>query len=75
MLGVSLWTDFYMICKYQVSVTAVVIINPTWDMVAMSVISWLVGAIAKFNTTSVNLMHNAPCRSPPPGPSHFPLRF
>jgi len=23
------------------------------------------------HSTSVNLVHNAPCRSPPPGPSHF----
>jgi hypothetical protein len=29
----------------------------------------------QINHTSVNSVHNAPRRSPPPGPSHFPLRF
>ncbi len=47
---ISLWVDFYMTCKDQIFVDDVVVINPMWEMVAFSVISWLVGVATKLNT-------------------------
>jgi len=38
-----------MIREDQVFVVNVVVTDPTWEMVAMSVISWLVGVIVEFN--------------------------
>jgi hypothetical protein len=46
---VSLWADLYMTRKDQVFVVDVVVINPMWETMALSVISWPVGAIAELN--------------------------
>jgi hypothetical protein len=50
MSKISLWVDFYMTCKDQIFVDDVVVINPMWEMVAFSVISWLVGVATKLST-------------------------
>jgi hypothetical protein len=40
MLGVSLWTNFYMIWEGRVFVVNIVVTHSTWKMVASHVISW-----------------------------------
>jgi hypothetical protein len=55
-LKVSLWTDLYITWKDQVFVVDVVIINPMWETMALSVITQPVGAIAKHN--AIDNIHN-----------------
>jgi hypothetical protein len=49
MSRILLRTDLYMTRKDQVFVVDVVVIDPTWEMVASSVINWPAGAAAKLN--------------------------
>ncbi len=49
MLGVSLWTNLYMTRKDQIFVANMVVIDPTWETMASSVISQLANAITKLN--------------------------
>jgi len=46
---VSLWTDLYMTRKDQVFIVDVVVTNPMWKTMTLSVISRPVGAIAELN--------------------------
>jgi hypothetical protein len=46
---ISLWIDFYMTRENHVFITDVVVTDPTWEMVALNVMSWPIGEIAKLN--------------------------
>jgi len=45
----SLWVDLYMTCEDQVFVANVTFINPTREMMALSVISWLTCVVVELN--------------------------
>ncbi len=49
MSGISLQVDFYMIQKDQVFVADVVVIDLTWEIVALSVINWLMDVAIELN--------------------------
>jgi hypothetical protein len=49
-VGVSLRTDFYMTQEDQVFVASLLVTDLMWEMVALSVISWLVGVATKLST-------------------------
>jgi hypothetical protein len=49
MSWVSLRANFYMIGEDHVFVTNMVVIDPTWEIVALGVISQPIGVVVKFN--------------------------
>jgi hypothetical protein len=50
MIRVSLQVDLYMTRKEQVFIVDVMVIDPTWEMVALNVINWPTCATMKLNT-------------------------
>jgi hypothetical protein len=51
-LGISWWIDIYMIRNDQVFVANVVVIDLTWESMALNVNSWLIGVATKLSTNT-----------------------
>jgi hypothetical protein len=51
--------------KDQVFIVNVVVINPTWETVASSVISWIVGVVMEFSAiVKIRKYRELHCRNP-----------